>query len=444
MLKTFSKGGIHPAENKFSAGKIIEKLSLPSSVTIPISQHIGAPATVLVKRGDTVKTGQIIAQSSGFVSANIHSSVTGTVSKIDEIFDASGYRRPAVVIEVSPDEWADGIDNSDTLVTEINLTAKEIIQRIEAAGLVGLGGATFPSHVKLAVPAGKKVEYLIINGAECEPYLTADHALMLEKGEEIITGVRLLMKALGVSKAFIGIENNKPDAIKNLSKIAAQYSGLLVQALKTKYPQGGEKQLIKATIGREVPSGRLPLDVEAVVFNVGSAFAVYEAVQKNKPLIERIVTITGKNVTKPSNFKVRIGTPISLLIESAGGVPDQTGKIINGGPMMGKAIFNLSTPVTKGTSGIIMIPESESTRKPIQVCIRCAKCVGVCPMGLEPNLLMAKSTKQQYEELGEERILDCVECGSCSFICPANRPLLDYIRLGKSNLNRIIRSRKTN
>lgn len=444
MLKTFSKGGIHPAENKFSAGNIIEKLSLPTSVTIPISQHIGAPATVLVKRGDMVKTGQLIAQSSGFVSANIHSSVTGTVSKIDEIFDASGYRRPAVVIEVSPDEWTDGIDNTDTLITEINLTPKEIIRRIEVAGLVGLGGATFPSHVKLTVPSGKKIEYLIINGAECEPYLTADHALMLEKGEEIITGVRLLMLALGISKTFIGIENNKPDAIKNLSRIAAQHPGLQVQALKTKYPQGGEKQLIKALINREVPSGRLPLDVEAVVFNVGSAFAVYEAVQKNKPLIERIVTVTGKNVSKPSNFKVRIGTPISQLIESAGGVPDQTGKIINGGPMMGKAIFNLSTPVTKGTSGIIMIPESESTREPIQVCIRCAKCVGVCPMGLEPNLLMAKSTKKMYEELGDDRILDCVECGSCSFICPANRPLLDYIRLGKSNLNRIIRSRKTN
>ncbi len=295
-------------------------------VIIPVSQHIGAPANVLVKKGDRVKTGQLIAESAGFVSANIHSSVSGTVQKIDFFTDSSGYRRMAVQIKTEGDDWVDGIDRSEELKTDIPFTPEEIRQKILAAGMVGLGGATFPSHVKLAVPNGKKAEYLVVNGVECEPYLTADHALMLEKSEELMVGIRIMMKALKVKKAIIGIENNKPDAIARLSNLASNEEGISVTALQVKYPQGGEKQLIQALLGREVPKGGLPIDVGVVAFNVGSIYAAYEAVQKNKPLIERVVTVTGKSVKDPGNFIVRIGTPVSALIEAAGGIPDDTGK----------------------------------------------------------------------------------------------------------------------
>ncbi|HKK60152.1 MAG TPA: electron transport complex subunit RsxC, partial [Salinivirga sp.] len=341
MLKTFKIGGVHPEENKFSAGAAIEKLPLPETVSIPVAQHIGAPAKVLVKRKDEVKVGTVIAESGGFVSANIHSSVSGVVQKIDNVYDASGYRRQAVIIKVEGDEWEEQIDQSNDLKKDINLNQKEIVDKINAAGIVGLGGATFPTHVKLMVPEGKKAEMLLINGVECEPYLTADHRLMLEKKHEMMMGIRILMTALGVQKAAIGIENNKPDAIEELRKISVEYPGIDIVPLKVKYPQGGEKQLIKAVMNREVPSGKLPIEVGAVVQNVGTAFAVYEAVQKNKPLIERVVTVTGKSVKKPSNLMVRIGTPVENLIEAAGGFPEDTGKVVSGGPMMGKALNDL-------------------------------------------------------------------------------------------------------
>lgn len=442
MLKTFSKGGVHPPENKISAGKSIKILPLPSKVSIPVSQHIGAPATVLVAKGDKVKVGQIIAQSAGFVSANIHSSISGTVESIDSVLDSSGYRRQAITITAEGDEWEPSIDRSTELKKEINLNAQDIIKRINAAGIVGMGGATFPSHVKLSVPAGKKADVLIINGVECEPYLTSDHRLMLEKGPELMVGIQILMRALNVEKALVGIENNKPDAIDHLKKLSAEYRGIEVYALKVKYPQGGEKQLIKALINREVPSGGLPIDIGAVVHNVGTAFAVYEAVQKNKPLFERVVTVTGKNLPETFNFMVRIGVPISGLIAAAGGLPEDTGKIVNGGPMMGKAINNSDVPVTKGTSGIIVFPAKESKRKADSACIRCAKCVSVCPMGLEPYLLIRLSQRMIFDRMEQECVLDCMECGSCSFECPANLPLLDYIRLGKAEVSKIIRSRK--
>lgn len=442
MLKTFSKGGVHPPENKISAGKSIKILPLPSKVSIPVSQHIGAPATVLVAKGDKVKVGQIIAQSAGFVSANIHSSISGTVESIDSVLDSSGYRRQAIIITAEGDEWEPSIDRSTELKKEINLNAQDIIKRINAAGIVGMGGATFPSHVKLSVPAGKKADVLIINGVECEPYLTSDHRLMLEKGPELMVGIQILMRALNVEKALVGIENNKPDAIDHLKKLSAEYRGIEVYALKVKYPQGGEKQLIKALINREVPSGGLPIDIGAVVHNVGTAFAVYEAVQKNKPLFERVVTVTGKNLPETFNFMVRIGVPISGLIAAAGGLPEDTGKIVNGGPMMGKAINNSDVPVTKGTSGIIVFPAKESKRKADSACIRCAKCVSVCPMGLEPYLLIRLSQRMIFDRMEQECVLDCMECGSCSFECPANLPLLDYIRLGKAEVSKIIRSRK--
>ena len=441
MLKTFPKGGVHPPENKLTAAAAIDILAIPEQVIIPISQHIGAPASPVVAKGDMVKAGQVIATSQGFVSTNIHSSVSGKVNKVDRMPDSTGYRQTCVVIDVEGDEWVDTVDLSPVIIREITLTREEIVKKCVENGIVGMGGATFPSHVKLSIPPGKKCDILIINGVECEPFLTSDHRIMLERGEEMLTGVTILMKALGVSKAIVGIENNKPDAIKHLTELARSFEGVSVAGLKVKYPQGGEKQLIKALINREVPSGGLPIDVGTVVHNVGTALAVYEAIQKNKPLVERVVTVTGKHLPKPGNMKVRIGTPFRNLIEASGGMPDNTGKIVNGGPMMGKAVSTLEVPVTKGTSGIILFPAEESVRKPESACIRCGKCISACALGLEPYLLMVLAKKGLKEKMEHERIMDCMECGSCSYICPANRPLLDYIRLGKQQVGIMIRER---
>lgn len=441
MLKTFPIGGIHPPDNKLTADQAIKYLPVPESVTIPVSQHIGAPAEVIVNKGDNVKTGQVIATGKGFVSSNIHSSVSGKVNKIDSVIDSTGYRQKAVFIDVDGDEWIETIDRTNEIITEITLSKEDIIKRCQESGIVGLGGATFPSHIKLNLPAGKKCNTLIINGVECEPYLTSDHRLMLERGEEILIGTSILMKALGVEKAMIGIENNKPDALSHMTKLATGSHGISVHALKVKYPQGAEKQLIKALINREVPHGRLPVDAGAVVHNVGTAYAVYEAVQKNKPLFERVVTITGKSLSQPGNYFVRTGTPVKNLIEAAGGVPEDTGKIVNGGPMMGKALNSIDVPVVKGTSGIILFPRNESERPPAGPCIRCGKCISACSMNLEPFLLMTLSEKGLFERAENERITDCMECGSCSYTCPAHRPLLDYIRLGKSSVIKIARER---
>jgi electron transport complex protein RnfC len=441
LLKTFPLGGVHPPENKLTASTPIEYVPVPSSVIIPLSQHIGSPANPLINKGDTVKTGQIIAAGKGFISANVHSSVSGKVNKVDLAPDSSGFKQPAIFIDVEGDAWIETIDRSKVISREVKLSPEEIIKKCFESGIVGLGGATFPSHVKLTVPSGKKCDLLIINGVECEPFLTSDHRLMLEKGEEILIGVTILMKALKVEKAMIGIENNKPDAISHLTKLAVLYKGISVNPLRVKYPQGAEKQLIKALTGREVPSGRLPLDVGAVVHNVGTAFAVYEAVQKNKPLFERVVTVTGKSLSKPGNYVVRIGTPLIKLIEAAGGLPEDTGKIINGGPMMGKALSNIDVPVVKGMSGVVVVPAKESLRSQVEPCIRCAKCVTACPLNLEPYLLMALSEKSLFDRAEKERITDCMECGSCSYTCPASRPLLDYIRLGKSTVIKMARER---
>lgn len=443
MLRTFRIGGIHPPENKLSAGKKITALAAPKQVIIPLSQHIGAPAQAVVKKGDLVKVGTLLAKAGGFVSANIHSSVSGKVNKIDNALDTSGYKRPAIYIDVIGDDWEETIDRTDTLVKECELSSKEIIDKIAAAGIVGMGGATFPTQVKLMPPPGSKAEIVIVNAVECEPYLTADHSLMMEKGEQIMVGLSILMKAAGVSKAVIGIENNKPDAIAHMTKLAASYPGIEVMPLKVQYPQGGEKQLIDAVTSRQVKSGALPISVGAIVQNVGTVYAVYEAVQKNKPLFERVVTVTGKALTNPSNFLVRIGTPISNLIEAAGGLPEDTGKIIGGGPMMGKALISTEVPVGKGSSGVLLLKKEEAVRKPMHDCIRCAKCVSACPMGLNPAFLMRSTIYKKWDLAEEDHIQDCIECGSCSFTCPANRPLLDQIRVGKAKVMGIIRSRKS-
>lgn len=441
-MKTFSIGGIHPAENKLSAGKAIEILGLPKQAVFPLSQHIGAPAVPIVRKGDMVKVGTKIAQAGGFVSAAIFSSVSGKVSKIDSVIDASGYRKPAIIIDVEGDEWEETIDRTKLLNRNCDLTSEEIIKKIAESGIVGMGGACFPTQVKLTPPPGTMAEVVIINGVECEPYLTADHSLMLAKPEEILVGISILMKAVKVNKAFIGIENNKKDAIELLSHLATGYPGIEVVPLEVKYPQGGEKQLIDAITKSQVASGALPISTGAVVQNVGTAYAIYEAVQKNKPLFERIVTVTGKSLKNPSNFLVRLGTPIRQLIEKAGGLPENTGKLVGGGPMMGKALVSTDIPISKGSSGVLLLDEAEACRKKIYNCIRCAKCVSVCPMGLEPYLLSALSENEDWERMENERIMDCIECGSCQFTCPANRPLLDYCRLGKNKIGAIIRSRK--
>ncbi|KAA6338186.1 Electron transport complex subunit RnfC [termite gut metagenome] len=441
-MKTFSIGGVHPHENKLSDNQSILTAEIPKQAVILLGQHIGAPAKPIVAKGDKVKAGTKIAEANGFVSTAIHSSVSGKVAKVDSIIDASGYAKPAVFIDTEGDEWEESIDCSDTLVKECALTPEEIIKKIADAGIAGMGGACFPTHVKLTPPPSSKAECVIINAVECEPYLTADHQLMLEHAEEILVGTAILMKAAKVNKAFIGIESNKPDAIRLMTKAASAYVGITVVPLKVKYPQGSEKQLIAAVAGRQVSSGALPVSVGAVVQNAGTAFAVYQAVQKNKPLFERVITVTGKSLPKPSNFMARIGTPVQQLIDACGGLPEDTGKIISGGPMMGKALIHTDVPTAKGSSGIVIMNRKEAKRGEAQNCIRCAKCVSVCPMGLESYLLSALSENGNYERLEQEKIMDCMECGSCQFTCPANRPLLDYCRLGKSKVGAIIRARQ--
>ena len=432
MLRTFPKGGIHPPENKLTSTKPIKRLPVPKVVYVPVSQHIGIPAEIIVDRKDKVEIGQVIAKSGGFVSSNIHAPVAGTVTKLDKIVDTRGYKQQCIVIRTDPKNEANFQEVDLPLLTEIRLEPGEILERISDFGIVGLGGATFPSHVKLNIKKDKKLDCLIINGVECEPYLTAYHRLMLEKGEEILVGIRILMRALHVERAIIGIENNKRDAIDNFKALAANDPGIQIAALKVKYPQGGEKQLVRALLKREVPKNGLPLDVGVVVHNVGTIFAIYQAVQHNRPLMERVVTVTGKKLQDPSNFWVKIGTPISDLLEAVGGIPEGTRKIVSGGPMMGRALKSTDVPVTKGTSGILVISEDEASRGTPKNCIRCGECVDVCPMGLEPHLLMNLSEKGMYEKAAQEDIMTCIECGSCSYVCPSHRPLLDYIRFGKS------------
>lgn len=444
MLKTFKFGGIHPEAEKLTAGTAIQNLQLPKIVTIPVSQHIGAPASLVVKKGDWVKTGTLIAKTEGLVSSNIHASVSGKVVKIEESPDASGYKTKSVVIETEGDSWEESIVRDYPTPKIESYSREEILGKIREAGIVGMGGAGFPTHVKLKIPTGMRADTLIINGVECEPYLTADHRLMLEKGEEIMLGTQLIIKALGVERAIIGIEINKPDAILLLSKLAKSHPGIEVEALEMKYPQGSEKQLIHALTGRMVAPGALPASVGVIVHNIATTYAICEAVVKNKPLIERVVTVTGKSLQSPGNFWVRIGTPISELIEAAGGLPADTGKVIVGGPMMGRAISNLNIPVTKGVSGIVLIPEEEASRRVVLPCIRCARCVDGCPMKLEPYLLMALAEKGLWELAELNHVTDCMECGSCSFTCPSARPVLDHIRIGKSRVGKIIRSRQRN
>ena len=444
-LRTFRIGGVHPEENKITAEIPTKVAELPKIATFPLSQHIGAPAKAVVQKGDAVKVGTLIAEAGGFVSAPIFSSVSGTVFKIEDVIDATGYRKPSIIIKVEGDEWEESIDRSDkleTLEAHPELTAEEIIKRVKDAGVTGMGGAGFPTFIKLTPPPTAKAECVIINGVECEPYITSDYRLMLEHADEILVGLQLLMKAVNVDKGYIGIEDNKPKAIELFEQKTANMNGIEIVPLAKKYPQGGEKQLVDAVIRRQVPAPpAIPVNVGAVVQNVGTAYAVYQAVMKNKPLFERYTTVTGKRVKNPGNFLVRMGTPMSQLIDACGGLPEGDNKILAGGPMMGKALLNTEVPICKGTNSVTILTDDDAHRKEAQPCIRCAKCVSACPMGLEPYLLSTLSSMKNWEKVEAEDITSCIECGSCQFTCPAHRPLLDNIRLGKSTVMGIIRAR---
>ena len=442
-MKTFNRGGVHPEENKLASNNKIEVFPLTKKAVVFVSQHLGAPATCLVQKGDKVKVGTLLSKAEAFICANTHSPYSGTVTKVDVATDFNGFKKPAIYIDVEGDEWEEGIDTTPEIKREITLEAKDIVQRMKDCGIVGLGGAAFPTNVKYMIPEGKKAEYLIINGVECEPYLTSDNRIMIENTEEIFIGIEIMKKALGINTALVGIENNKPEAIRVMTEMSKKYNGTEIVPLKLKYPQGAEKQLINALTGREVPSGKLPIEVGCVVDNVGTALAIYYAVQKNRPLIDNVLTFTGKSV-KPENQKnllVRVGTPLQEIIDYCGGLPEDTGKLISGGPMMGKAIMDTSAPTVKTTSSILVMSEKEAKRGEPTPCIRCGKCVDACPMGLEPVLLSTLCSQDKWEEAEKECVMDCIECGCCLFTCPANRPLLDLIRVGKFKVGALRRAR---
>lgn len=427
------KGGVHVKHNKeFTENKSIEIMEKQNTVYIPLQQHIGAPCESLVKPGDRVKVGQKIGEADAFVSAPIHSSVAGTVKSIVDMTTPTGIKTKTIVIEPDgTDELDEGLVPKGRLE---DLSPKELLNILKEAGITGMGGAAFPTHVKLSPPPDKKIDTVIINGAECEPFLTSDHRVMLEDPEKIIFGLKIMMKILGVEEGYIGIENNKMDAVKSLKQSLSPEDNIKIVTVKTKYPQGDEKRLIDAITGRKVPSGGLPMDVGCVVNNAGTAKAMAEAVLEGKPLYERVVTVTGNGITEPKNLLVKVGTPFKEVIEMCGGFKGTPGKILMGGPMMGLSQFSTDVPVIKGSSGILVLTEEESKPRKINACIKCGKCLEACPVHLQPLFISAYALKDNFEESERYGALDCVECGACSYICPANRPLTESIRFAKREI----------
>lgn len=431
MGRTTFKGGIHPFDKKeLTAHKPLEESKPTERVVIPLTQHLGAPCKPVVSINQEVKKGELIGEPGGFVSAPVHSSLSGKVIATGDFLNAMGKMVNSVVIENNyREEWAILKDNPDYL----NLTPDAMREKIRGAGIVGMGGAAFPTTVKLSPPKEKPIDTVILNGSECEPYLTGDYRLMLEKSHEIIEGLKIIMKILGVQKGFVGIEDNKTEAIKIMKQAAEGQHAIEVCALPTKYPEGAEKMLIKSLTGREVPPRALPMDVKVVVQNVGTSFAIYEAVRYGKPLIERVVTVTGEGINDPKNLLVKIGTLVSHLIRECGGLKNEESKIISGGPMMGFALSSLEVPATKGTSGIVALTGGEIVHaEDFGPCIRCGRCIEVCPMGLMPSMLSIYAEKGFYEGAKEYNLFDCFECGSCAFVCPSKRPIVQLVRLAKS------------
>ena len=432
MAGTFH-GGVHPDDAKsLSSTCAIEAVSLPQEVMLPVSQHIGAPAAVIVKKGDHIKKGQVIAEPGGFVSTPIHASTSGTVKAVEPHFTPLGVKVQSMIIESDgEDTWADGL-NIPRDVSSMN--SSDVRDVIRAAGIVGLGGAAFPTHVKLSPPQNKPIDIVILNGVECEPYATCDHRLMLESPGNIVEGLKIIMNILGCEKGFIGIERNKPDAIKVMRNAIKDMPGVKVIDLEVKYPQGGEKQLIYAITKRKVPAGGLPMDVGCLVHNVGTSSAIYEAVALGRPLIQRVVTVTGNGVQKPANMLARLGDSFAHLIEHAGGHTEKAAKLIMGGPMMGISQFTENIPVIKGTSCIILMEEDQINMGIQQPCISCARCVEVCPMNLMPTVIARLVEFERLDEAKEYGMVDCFECGCCTYICPAKRKLLELIKYGKARL----------
>ncbi|MCQ2153132.1 MAG: electron transport complex subunit RsxC [Bacteroidales bacterium] len=442
---SFSIGGVHPDDCKISRNCSIEELPLPGVMHVSMAQHLGAPATPVVAVGDRVRTGQVIGEPAGFISAFVHSPASGTVKSIGPGKDLSGRMVTHIDIAVEGDEWAEGIDRSSTLVTEIPEDRTFILERIRANGVVGLGGATFPTHVKLNPAPGSKAECLIINGAECEPYLTSDFRVLVERTREVVVGATIMRRALGDCRTVIAVEENKPEAIMSLRAAMGELhmEGLEIAVLRKKYPQGGEKQLIDAVMHRQVKSGGLPISVGAVVQNVSTALAVYEAVQKNRPLISNVLTVTGDclPVERQHNYLFRIGMPLSYIAEYAGGVPEGAAKIVSGGPMMGRAVSEMEASTVKGSSSLLYLSEKATRRAPESNCIRCGRCASACPMGLEPFLLVRLAKAGDAAGLEAASVQDCIECGCCLYSCPAAVPLLDHIRPAKGQVMGIIRAR---
>ena len=434
-MKTFH-GGVHPNSNKSAtASKQVVVLAPPEELIFPVSQHIGAPAVPFVKAGDSVLMGQKIAEANGAVSANIHSSVSGTVKGIEKRLHPNGTYTDCIIIE------NDGLDTpTEKMLSNPrdykNMSKEEILDEIREAGIVGMGGATFPTHIKLTPPPEAKIDYVIINGAECEPYLTSDHRVMLEAPETVITGLAIVLKLFDLKEGYIGIEDNKPDAIAHMKKTAEKYSDVKINIvpLRTKYPQGSEKQLINAVTKRKLKPGQLPWQVGCIVMNIDTVASVRRIIEKNRPLIQRIVTVSGDAVNAPGNFLVRIGTPFSYVLEQSGGFSQEPKKVLMGGPMMGLAVPNTNVPVIKGTSGILALGEKSAKLEEENSCIRCGKCVFACPMSLQPNLLDMYSRNDDFENLNKLNISDCIECGSCAYVCPSKRRQVQQIKVAKVKL----------
>ncbi|MBQ6070284.1 MAG: electron transport complex subunit RsxC [Bacteroidales bacterium] len=440
--KTFQLGGVHPEANKFAHSADVETFPLPDQAVVYMTQHLGAPATPIVKKGDKVKVGQLIGEAQTFMCANIHAPISGTVNRVDMIADISGYKKPAVIIDREGDEWDESIDTTPDIIRDIKLSKEEIIARMKSCGIVGLGGACFPTHIKYMLKPEQKCEYLIVNAAECEPYISTDNRVILERTEQCMIGIEAALIASGAPKAIIGIENNKPEAIAALVEMSKKFTNIEVQPLKMKYPQGAEKQLIKAITGRSVPNGALPISVGCIVNNITTMYVLYQAVQKNKPIVQAYTTVSGKSIPKEQCkiFRLRLGTSIRDVLNAVG-IPEDTGKIISGGPMMGKAIANLDAYISKGMGSLLFMNEKESLRGETRPCLRCGKCVSACPMGLQPYMLHALSDLKRYEDCEHYGIMNCIECGCCSFSCPSFRPLVDMIRVGKAKTGAMIRAR---